>query len=87
MRIGSGAALKSKIKFRKSHHHEMTKKRHKPVIGEGLIFFNYKRMPPLNLRRQVEGFIDFPLFFVIAVFPVKSIALSGLHCEELALKV
>lgn len=87
MRIGSGAALKGKIKFRKSHHHEMTKKRHKPVIGEGLFFFNYKRMPLLNRRRQVEGFIDFPLFFVIAIFSVKSIALSGLHCEELALIV
>ena len=67
MRIGSGAALKGKIKFRKSHHHEMTKKGHKPVIGEGLIFFNYKRMPPLNRCRKAEGFIDFPLIFVIAI--------------------
>lgn len=87
MRIGSGAALKGKIKFRKSHHHEMTKEGQKPVIGEDPFFFNCKRMPPLNRRRQVEGFIDFPLFFVIAVFPVKSIALSGLHCEELGLIV
>ena len=84
MRIGSGAALKGKIKFRKSHHHEMTKKGHKPVVGEGLFFFNYKRMPSLNCRRQVEGFIDFSAFLCHSH---QSIARSGLHCEELALIV